>query len=57
MNEKEFYLPEEIAQKLRIDRETIYRHLRSGKLKGNKIGGASWRISQEDLDKYIKGGK
>jgi len=57
MSETQFYLPEEIAQKLRIDRETIYRHLRNGKLKGSKIGGASWRISQEDLDKYIKGEK
>jgi excisionase family DNA binding protein len=57
MVETQYYMPEEIALMLKVDKETIYRHLKSGKLKGNKVGGTLWRISQEDLDKYIKGEK
>jgi excisionase family DNA binding protein len=55
MEETQYYMAEEIAAKLRVDKETIYRHLKSGKLKGNKVGGTLWRVSQEDLDRYIKG--
>ena len=57
MVETQYYMPEEIALMLKVDKETIYRHLKSGKLKGNKVGGTLWRISQEDLDRYIKGEK
>ena len=55
MEVTQYYIPEEIAQILRVDKETIYRHLKSGKLKGNKVGGTLWRVSKEELDKYIKG--
>ena len=35
--------PEEAARELRITRRTVYQWLRSGKLRGRKVGGA-WRV-------------
>jgi len=41
--------PEEAAAMLRLNRETIYRNLRRGKLPGTKLGG-QWRISKSALE-------
>lgn len=46
--------PEEAADYLRVDRETVYRRLRAGKLPGNKIG-HQWRIGRADLDLFLLG--
>lgn len=40
--------PEEVAERLRISRLTVMNHLRSGALKGIKVG-RLWRISEEAL--------
>lgn len=50
----EVLTPEEAALYLRVDRETIYRKLRAGKLPGNKVG-QQWRIRKPDLDHYLQG--
>jgi len=54
INNKEyhFYTVEEIAKILRVSKMTIFRYIKSGKLKATKIG--QWRIKKEDLDKLIK---
>ncbi len=41
--------PEEAAVLLRLNRETIYRNLRRGKLPGTKLGG-QWRLSKTQLE-------
>ncbi len=46
--------PEEAADYLRVNRETVYRRLRAGKLPGNKIG-QQWRIRKHDLNRYLQG--
>lgn len=48
-----FYTVEEIAEILKLDAETIRRYLVKGDLKGSKIG-RSWRVTQEDLEEFIK---
>lgn len=40
--------PEEVAQRLRISRITVMNHLRSGALKGVKVG-RLWRVSEDAL--------
>ena len=38
---------------LKLPLETLYKHLRAGKLKGSKLG-KHWRISDEQLKEYLK---
>ena len=45
----EILTPEEVAQLLRLDKETVYRNLRAGRLPGTKVGG-QWRTRRSDLD-------
>jgi excisionase family DNA binding protein len=51
--QKEFYLVEEVAQKLRVSNMTIYRYIEAGKLKAYKIG-KEYRIKIEDYDDFLK---
>ncbi len=44
----------QVAKQLDVNIETIYRWLRSGKLKGNKLGHELWRISDSDLNEFIE---
>jgi excisionase family DNA binding protein len=46
---------EAAAQYLGISMPTIYRLLRSGKLKGTKVGG-QWRISDEAIREFLEEG-
>ena len=45
---------EQIATRLNVCDETIYRLLRSRQLPGFKVN-SLWRITEEDLANYIKG--
>ena len=49
-----YYTVEEIATKLRLHEETIRRLIRTKKLEAFKTG-KKWLISQEQLDKYLRG--
>lgn len=46
--------PEEVADKLRVTRRTVYEWLRTGRLKGLKAG-PFWRIRPVDLDRFLAG--
>jgi putative molybdopterin biosynthesis protein len=46
-----FYTVEEIAKMLKVSKMTIFRYIKSGKLKAVKIG--QWRIKKEDFEKFI----
>jgi len=48
--------PEEAAARLKISRLTVGDWLRSGKLKGVKVG-RLWRIRENDLEAFLKGGE
>jgi excisionase family DNA binding protein len=47
----------EVAQELRVDRDTVYRLIKSGKLSAFRVGTRSWRIERRDLDDFIARGK
>ncbi len=48
------YTVTEVAEILKLHRETVAEMLRTGRIKGVKIGKV-WRVSQEELDKLMKG--
>lgn len=50
--EKEFYLVEELAEKLRVSNMTIYRYIKAGKIEAYKIG-KELRIAREEFDKFL----
>ena len=43
----------EVAKLLKVDTESIYRWVRSGKLPAAKIGGL-WRIRKSDIDAFFE---
>lgn len=53
-NEIKVYTPIEVAEITKQSLATIYRHIKDGKIKSIKLG-ANVRITQENLDKYLKG--
>lgn len=46
-----FYVPQEIAEILRVGLSTVYDLLQTGKLVGHRA--PSWRVEQKDLEAYL----
>jgi len=49
----EFYTPQEISEMLRVNIMTIYRYIRSGKIKAHKIG-KGYRIDEKEYVRFLK---
>jgi excisionase family DNA binding protein len=49
-----YMTPEQVAEKLQLAVETVYRWLRSGKLRGSRISQKAWRVTEEDLRSFMK---
>jgi len=52
MNIQEFYTAKEIADKLKLNVMTIYRYIKSGKLKAYKLG-KEFRIEKQEFDDFL----
>lgn len=52
MKQKEFYLVEELANRLRVSNMTIYRYIKAGKISAHKIG-KEFRITDKEFDKFL----
>jgi len=50
---EKFYTPEEVAEILKVRKHTVWNWLREGSLKGTKINGKIWRVTEEELDSFI----
>jgi len=48
----EYVSPIEAAERLEVDRRSVYRWVREGRLRAAKVGGR-WRIATEDLDRFV----
>ena len=46
------YTPEEVARKVKVERQTVYHWLSSGLLRGLRVG-SNWRITEEDLMNFM----
>ena len=44
---------EELADYLRLQKQTIYNWLNQGKISGIKVGGV-WRFDRKDIDEWIR---
>ena len=53
MKKEEYYSIEEVAKMLKVAYLTVYRWVRSGKLKAVKAG-KQYRISKEEVGRFIK---
>jgi len=51
-NRREIFTPEQAAQYLQVDKETIYRYIRQGKLVASKLG-RKYRISLRNIDMLL----
>jgi len=51
-----FLTPSEVAKQLQLNLLTIYKYIRTKKLIAIKFG-RNYRITKEDLDKFIKSNK
>lgn len=52
-NPEEFYLTEELADKLRVNVMTIYRYIKAGKLKAYKFG-KEFRVEKSEFEAFLK---
>jgi excisionase family DNA binding protein len=50
---EQYYSADEIAEKLSLTPRVVRELLKSGELKGIKIG-RSWRVSESNLNKFLK---
>lgn len=48
------YSLQELAKLLEVSERTMHNYIKSGKIKGVKIGGA-WKFTEENLKKFING--
>ncbi len=48
-----FYLVDEVAQKLRVNKMTIYRYIKAGRLDAYKFG-KEFRVTKEAFTKFLK---
>ena len=49
-----FLTPEQVAERLQLGTETVYRYLRAGKLRGSRISHKAWRISEINLASFMR---
>ena len=49
---RELFTPEQAAEYLQVDRETIYRYIRQGKLGASKLG-RQYRIPKRSIDMLL----
>lgn len=53
-NNNKYYTADEVAEMLKVTTESVRRWIRGGKLKSVKLSGKFIRISQTDLDEFVK---
>ena len=53
MKKQEFYTAQELADKLRVNIMTIYRYIKTGKLKAYKMS-KEFRIDKKELSRFLK---
>lgn len=52
----EYLTPKEVAERCKVNVASVWRWIRQGKLKADKLGnGKLYRIKQDDFNKFAKG--
>jgi putative molybdopterin biosynthesis protein len=55
-SEIKVYTLQEVANIIRVSRQTIYNYVTAGRLKATKYG-KEYRVTEEDLQEFIKMGR
>lgn len=55
--EEKIYTLQEVADYLKVTRQTIYNYVKTGKLKANKLGTQQYRVAEKDLQNFLTGKK
>lgn len=50
------YTPEEVAERLKVTRRSVYTWLQAGKLRGLRAGD-QWRVAEADLMAFLQRGQ
>ena len=53
---KKLYTPQQIADLLNVHLITVYRHVKSGKLRAHRFG-RQYRIAEDDFERFVKDAK
>ena len=53
LSDKEFYTAHDLAEKFSLNVMTIYRYIKSGRLKAHKIG-KEFRIAKDEFERFLK---
>lgn len=53
--DNELYTLDEVSERVKLARRTLYRYVRDGRLKAVKIGN-QWRVSAKDLTDFMDQG-
>jgi len=48
-----YLTPDQVAERLQVDTESVRRWLRTRKLRGSRISPKAWRISEQDLAAFL----
>ena len=56
MTAEKLYTLQEVADYLRVSRQTIYNYVTAKKLKASKIG-KEYRVTEKDLQDFLKNGR
>lgn len=51
--DERYLTPEQVAGRLQVNVVTVHRWLRTGKLKGYKLGHRLWRVSPEQIKEFV----
>lgn len=50
---EEYFSPQEVAQKLKLNVRTVYKWIREGRLKAVKVGDL-WRIAESEIKRLLE---
>ena len=51
-----YLTPQDVAERLSVELKTVWGWLRTGRLRGAKLTGRLWRISENDFERFIEQG-
>ena len=53
----EYLKPIQVADRLQVSERTVREWLRNGTLKGVRLGEKLWRVSEEEVQRFLKRGR
>lgn len=55
MQELKYYTTDDVLELLKLNRRTLYNHIRAGKITGHKVAG-KWMFTEQQIRDYVESG-